>query len=260
METMKITDINGKVSLGNAIPMPYLGLGVYQMEEGEEVVNAVSQAITAGYRLIDTAAAYDNEAGVGKAIRESPVAREEMFVTSKVWNTDQGYENTLKAFDRSLRKLNFDYLDLYLIHWPVKDKYKETWGAIETLYIDGRIKAIGVSNFLQHHLQDLMSDAKIFPMVNQVEFHPYLVQQDLLDFCRDNDIQVQAWSPLMKGNFNKIEGLRMISDKYGKSPSKIVLRWDLQKMWRPSQNPQTRNTSDPTLRFLILNFQRRIWS
>jgi diketogulonate reductase-like aldo/keto reductase len=226
---MEITDINGRVTLGNATTMPYFGLGLYQMEEGEEVFNAVTQAIAQGYRLFDTAAAYDNEAGVGKAIRESPVAREEIFVTSKVWNSDHGYENTLKAFDRSIRKMKLDYLDLYLIHWPVKKKYKETWRAIETLYMEGRIKAIGVSNFLEHHLEDLMTEAKIFPMVNQVEFHPYLVQPDLLHFCRENDIQVEAWSPLMQGNVTDIAELKEIADKYEKKPSQVTLRWDLQK-------------------------------
>jgi methylglyoxal/glyoxal reductase len=226
---MEITDINGRVTLGNATAMPYFGLGVYQIEEGEEVFNAVTQAIAAGYRLFDTAAAYDNEAGVGRAIRESPVAREEIFVTSKVWNTDHGYENTLKAFDRSIRKMKFDYLDLYLIHWPVKGKYMDTWRAIETLYLEGRIKAIGVSNFLVHHLEDLMAEAKIFPMVNQVEFHPYLVQPELLHFCRENDIQVEAYSPLMQGNVSDVGELQAIADKYGKNPSQVTLRWDLQK-------------------------------
>ena len=226
---MEIKDINGSVTLSNATRMPYLGLGVYQMEEGEEVYNAVSQAIANGYRLIDTAAAYDNEAGVGRAVRESPVARDEVFVTSKVWNTEQGFQNTLKAFDRSIRTMKFDYLDLYLIHWPVKGKYKDTWKALETLYTEGRIKAIGVSNFLTHHLEDLMADAKIYPMVNQVEFHPHLIQPDLLDFCRKNDIQVQAWSPLMRGKVKDEKTLKKIGEKYGKSPAQIVLRWDLQK-------------------------------
>lgn len=226
---MEITDINGSVPLGNATAMPYFGLGVYQIEEGEEIFNAVSQAIAAGYRLFDTAAAYDNEAGVGRAIRESPVAREDVFITSKVWNTDQGFENTLKAFDRSIRKMKFDYLDLYLIHWPVKGKYKDTWRAIETLYVEGRIKAIGVSNFLQHHLEDLMAEAKIYPMVNQVEFHPYLVQPELHAFCKENDIQIEAYSPLMQGNVNEIKELQEIATNYGKKPSHVVLRWDLQK-------------------------------
>jgi diketogulonate reductase-like aldo/keto reductase len=226
---MKITDLSGKVALANGSMMPYFGLGVFEMDTGAEVINAVNYALTTGYRLIDTAAAYDNEAGVGKAVRESPLGREEIFITSKIWNTDQGYEETFKAFDRSLKKMKIDYLDLYLIHWPVKEKYKDTWKAMEILYKQDRIRAIGVSNFLQHHLEDLMASTEIYPMVNQVEFHPRLVQQDLIDFCNKNNIQLEAWSPIMKGKVNNVREIRTIADKYGKSPVQVVLRWDLQK-------------------------------
>ncbi|MBS3742386.1 MAG: aldo/keto reductase, partial [Candidatus Cloacimonetes bacterium] len=189
----------------------------------------VHRALETGYRLIDTASVYGNEEGVGKAVRESDLPREEVFVTSKVWNTDQGYERTLKAFDKSMNRLGLDYLDLYLIHWPVSDLYKDTWKALEKLYNEGRIRAIGVSNFLIHHLKDLMEDAEITPMVNQVEFHPHLVQQELHDFCQKNQIQSEAWAPLMRGKVNEIPLLKGLAEKYEKTPAQIVLRWDLQK-------------------------------
>lgn len=224
-----ITDLQGTFRLHNGVEMPYFGLGVYEANEGEMVQNAVGWALEAGYRHIDTASAYGNEAGVGKAIRNSGLARDSVFVTSKVWNTDQGYESTLAAFDRSLGRLGLDYLDLYLVHWPVAGKYKETWRALEKLYSDGRIRAIGVSNFLRHHLQDLLQSAGIVPMVNQMEFHPWLVQQDLLEYCRDKDIQYEAWSPLMKGAVAQVPDLRDLALKYGKTEAQIVLRWDLQK-------------------------------
>lgn len=226
---MKITDIKGYFRLNNGVEMPYLGLGVFEMVEGEEVINAVKYALDAGYRHIDTAALYLNERGVGKAINQSPLKREEVFATSKVWNSEQGYESTLKAFDQSLKNLGFDYLDLYLIHWPVKGKYKDTWRALEYLYKQGRIRAIGVSNFLKHHLEDLLQSVEIIPMVNQVEFHPYLIQQELLDYCKEKQIQYEAWSPLMKGEIFSVDIVNQIADKYGKTPAQVVLRWDLQK-------------------------------
>jgi len=208
--------------------MPYLGLGVWKAEDGEEVINAVKWAIEAGYRHIDTAKAYDNEEGVGTGIKQSGVPREELFLTSKLWNSDQGYESTLKAFDATLKRLDTDYLDLYLIHWPVEGKYKDTWRAMEKLYKDGKIKAIGVSNFLEHQLKDLMQDAEITPMVDQLEFHPWLVQEDLQEFCAAHNIQYEAWSPLMQGKAFKNETLKKLAEKYDKSPAHIVLRWDLQ--------------------------------
>jgi len=226
---MNITDLQGTVTLSNQVEMPYFGLGVYQSEEGEEVMNAVKWAIEAGYRHVDTAALYRNEKGVGQAIRESGIDRKEIFVTSKVWNSDQGYDQTLKAFDTSLNKLGFDYLDLYLVHWPVSGKYKDTWKAIEKLYKDGKVRAIGVSNFMQHHLEDLMQDAEIMPMVNQVEFHPRLVQQELVDFCLKNNIRHEAWSPLMQGKVLDLPEIKAIAEKYGKSTAQVILRWDLQK-------------------------------
>jgi diketogulonate reductase-like aldo/keto reductase len=224
-----ITDIKGKFKLHNDVEIPYLGLGVYLSKDGSEVENAVNWAFDAGYRHIDTASAYKNEAGVGKAIRESCISREEIFVTTKVWNTDQGYDTTLKAFDESMNKLGLNSIDLYLVHWPVKGKYKETWRALEELYASGRVRAIGVSNFLQHHLEDLLSSAKVVPMVNQMEFHPWLVQQRLLDFCVQNNIRYQAWSPLMQGRITDVAEIKLLAHKYGKTPVQLVLRWNLQK-------------------------------
>ncbi|MGQ8337152.1 aldo/keto reductase [Sunxiuqinia sp. A32] len=221
--------IDSKVTLNNGTKMPWLGLGVFRSREGDEVVNAVKYALNIGYRSIDTAAIYQNERGVGKGIKESGIPREDIFLTSKVWNSDQGYQTTLEAFEKSLEKLQTDYLDLYLIHWPKGEKSIETWQALEELYLKGKIKAIGVSNFLIHQLTDLQKQASIKPMVNQVEFHPELVQPELLEFCKKEQIQVEAWSPIMKGKVNDIPVLKALAAKYQKSPVQIVLRWDIQK-------------------------------
>ncbi|NLU90951.1 aldo/keto reductase [Chitinophaga sp. Ak27] len=226
---MDITNLNGTVGLSNGVEMPYLGLGVFKTKEGKEVVDAVTYALDAGYRHIDTAAIYGNEEGVGAAIAQHVVNRKDIFLTTKVWNSDQGYDSTLKAFDASLGRLKTDYLDLYLVHWPVKGKYKETWRALEQLYAEGRVKAIGVSNFLQHHLEDLFQTAKVRPMVNQLEFHPYLVQQRLLDFCQQHQIQFEAWSPLMQGKAFEVPLLQELAVKYDVSVAQLILRWDLQK-------------------------------
>ena len=198
-------------------------------KDGQEVINAVKWAVEAGYRHIDTASVYKNEEGVGEAVKQCEVDRKDLFVVSKVWNSDQGYDSTLRAFDASLERLNLDYLDLYLIHWPVAGRYKKTWQAMEKLYADGRVKAIGVSNFLQHHLEDLLREATVVPMVNQMEFHPFLVQQDLIDFCNKNTIQYEAWSPMMQGKIFDMDEFKQLAEKYHKSIAQIVLRWDLQK-------------------------------
>ncbi|MGB5172686.1 MAG: aldo/keto reductase [Eudoraea sp.] len=224
-----ITDIKGTFTLNNGIEMPYFGLGVYLSKDGQEVVNAVKWALDCGYRHIDTASIYKNETGVGKGIKESNVLREEVFVVSKVWNSDQGYETTLRAFEATLDRLGLEYLDLYLIHWPVSGKYKDTWRALEYLYEQKLVRSIGVSNFMEHHLVDLMEESSIVPMVNQMEFHPFLAQQSLLDFCVKNQIQYEAWSPMMQGNIFTIEEFKELSKKYKKSIAQIVLRWDLQK-------------------------------
>ncbi|MEC3964010.1 aldo/keto reductase [Flagellimonas halotolerans] len=225
----RITDLQGSFELHNGVQMPYFGLGVYQSEDGSEVINAVKVALNHGYRHIDTAAIYYNEEGVGTGIRESNVDRKDVFLTSKVWNTDQGYDATLKAFEASLERLGTDYLDLYLIHWPKGEISKQTWKALEKLYKEKRVRAIGVSNFLRHHLEDLLSSVEIVPMVNQMEFHPYLVQQDLVDFCDSKGIQYEAWSPLMQGNIFDLDIMKDLASKYNKTIAQIVLRWDLQK-------------------------------
>jgi diketogulonate reductase-like aldo/keto reductase len=226
---INITDIKGTVKLNNGVDMPYLGLGVFNSNEGREVKEAIHIALHNGYRLIDTAKLYGNEIGVGEAVRTTDVPRKKIFVTSKVWNNDQGYDKTLKAFDSTMKRLALDYLDLYLIHWPVKGKYKETWKALEEIYRAGLVRAIGVSNFMQHHLEDLLKDATVVPALNQIEFHPYLTQPTLLDYCQSKGIWVQAWSPLMQGGVFNIPELKELADKYGKTVPQIVLRWNLQK-------------------------------
>jgi diketogulonate reductase-like aldo/keto reductase len=227
-----IKNLQSTTILHNGIKMPWFGIGVFKVEEGPELVNAVKAAIKHGYRSIDTAAIYGNEEGVGQAIREgiqdTGISRENLFVTSKVWNDDLGYESTISAYETSLNKLGLDYLDLYLIHWPVEGKYKEAWRALETLYKEGRVKAIGVSNFQAHHLEELMKNAEVKPMVNQVEYHPRLTQKEIQSFCNNNGIQLGAWSPLMQGHLLDNEVLQEIADKYEKSVAQIILRWDLQ--------------------------------
>nr|WP_141334954.1 aldo/keto reductase [Paenibacillus sp. tmac-D7] len=225
-------NLQDTTTLHNGIRMPWLGIGVFKVEEGAELVHAVKSAIQHGYRSIDTAAIYENERSVGQGIheglQEAHLSREDLFVTSKVWNADLGYESTLAAYEASLNKLGLAYLDLYLIHWPVQGKYKEAWRALETLYKEGRVKAIGVSNFQIHHLEDLMKEAEIKPMVNQVEFHPLLTQKELLEFCKKQNIQLEAWSPLRQGQLLDHPVLKEIAEKHGKSVAQVILRWDLQ--------------------------------
>lgn len=219
---------SGGPTLNDGVTMPWLGLGVYKTKDGEEVIHAVKTAVELGYRSIDTAAGYNNEDGVGQAIRECGVARDELFITTKVRNPDQGYESTLKAFEVSRRKLGLDYIDLYLIHWPVAGKYRETWKALIHLQKEGLIKSIGVSNFQIHHLKDIIEDTGVVPVVNQVEFHPLLTQRELLKYANEQGIQLEAWSPLMQGNLD-LPLLQELAEKYGKTPAQIVLRWDLQQ-------------------------------
>lgn len=214
--------------LNNGLEMPWLGFGVFKVPDGEVVEYAIGQALKTGYRSLDTAAFYRNERGVGKAMRESGVPREEIFLTTKVWNDDQRAYRTMAAFEESLEQLGTDYVDLYLIHWPVKGCYKETWKVLEEIYRSGRARAIGVSNFLVHQLEDLLSDAEIVPAVNQVEFHPRLIQPDLLKFCREHGIQLEAWSPLAQGQIIAEPRVQELAAKYQKTPAQIVLRWDLQ--------------------------------
>ncbi|HDR6264182.1 TPA: aldo/keto reductase [Bacillus cereus] len=225
-------NLQSKAVLNNGVEMPWFGLGVFKVEEGPKLVEAVKSAIKAGYRSIDTAAIYGNEKAVGEGIRAgieaTGIAREELFITSKVWNADQGYETTIAAYEESLKKLGLDYLDLYLVHWPSEGKYKDTWRALETLYKEKRVRAIGVSNFQIHHLQDVMKDAEIKPMINQVEYHPRLTQKELQAFCKEQGIQMEAWSPLMQGQLLDNETLQEIAEKHGKTTAQVILRWDLQ--------------------------------
>lgn len=223
-------DLQSTTTLHNGVKMPWLGLGVFKVQDGEEVVNSVKAALEVGYRSIDTAAVYGNEEGVGKAIAESNVPREELFITTKVWNANHGYESTLAAFDESIRKLGLDYLDLYLVHWPLpsQGKYVETWRALEKLYKDGRVRAIGVSNFKIHHLEDIIANCEITPMVNQVEYHPRFNQSELHEFCKKHKIQLEAWSPLMQGGLLDEPVLVEIANKYNKSTAQIIIRWDVQ--------------------------------
>ncbi|WP_423798459.1 aldo/keto reductase [Neobacillus sp. SAB-20_R2A] len=229
---MTVKNLKATTTLNNGVQMPWFGIGVFKVEEGPELVEAVKTAIKHGYRSIDTAAIYGNEEGVGQGIREgmkeAGISREELFVTSKVWNADLGYDSTIAAYEKSLNKLGLEYLDLFLIHWPVEGKYKESWKALETLYKEGRVKAIGVSNFQIHHLENLIKDAEVIPMVNQVEFHPRLTQKELQAFCMEHGIQLEAWSPLMQGQLLDNQVLQEIADKYNKSVAQVILRWDIQ--------------------------------
>ena len=227
-----IHSLTDKVTFNNGTEIPGLGLGVFQIPD-EDTAEVVSRGISNGYRLIDTAQIYGNETGTGSGIKKGLAAtglsREDLFVTSKVWNDHLTYAETISAFEETLDRLALDYLDLYLIHWPGKDAFKEAWQALEDLYAAGKIKAIGVSNFEIHHLEELLAFAKVVPVVNQVELHPKLSQQALRDFCKTHDIKVQAWSPLMQGKLLADLTIKTIAEKHQKTPAQIILRWDIQQ-------------------------------
>ncbi|MEV5776519.1 aldo/keto reductase [Streptomyces antimycoticus] len=217
------------LTLHTGLEIPQLGFGVFQVEDAQ-TTDAVLSAIEAGYRSIDTAAIYGNEAGVGRALATSGVPREELFLTTKLWNADQGYDSTLAAFDASVAKLGTDYVDLYLIHWPTpaRDLYLDTWRALEKLLADGRTRAIGVSNFQPAHLQRLLDHSGVVPVINQVELHPYLQQGQLRDFHAQHTIATEAWSPLAQGALLQDPALAAIAQRHGKTPAQVVLRWHLQ--------------------------------
>lgn len=218
------------VKLRNGIDMPNIGFGT-SLIEGEECVSNIRQALQAGYRHIDTASVYKNESYIGKAIKESNLPREEIFVTSKVWKDSMGYENTIKSFNNSLQDLGLDYIDLFLIHWPRNNDEKlniDTWKALEDLYKQKKVRAIGLSNFLKHHLEIILNNCEIVPMVDQLEFHPGLTRKETLEFCKENDIVVEAWAPLGKGKMLQNEDLVRIANKYNKSVAQICIKWCLQ--------------------------------
>ncbi len=215
------------VKLSNGVDVPILGFGTARIENGSQTFESVSYALEVGYRHIDTAKLYKNEESVGEAINKSGINREEIFLTTKVWDSDRGYDNTLKAFETSLKKLNTDYIDLYLIHWP-NDLNVETWKALERIYKEKKVRAIGVSNFKEHHLEEIFKNCEITPMINQVEFHPELTQPELYEFCNSRNIVLEAWSPLMKGKIFFIDLLKELSEIYNKTIPQIVLRWNIQ--------------------------------
>lgn len=223
-----IEHISDCVVLANGVHMPWLGLGVSEIPDGEPVIKSVCRALEAGYRSIDTATIYGNERGVGRALRECGIPREEVFLTTKVWNSDQRAGRVLEAFGESLERLGVMYVDLYLVHWPVKEKYKDTWKVVEQIYRLGGARAIGVSNFLVHHLVDLLETAEIAPMVNQVEYNPWLRQPELHQFCIKKQIQMEAWSPLGQGKILTNPTIIDIANQYNKTPAQMLIRWDLQ--------------------------------
>ncbi len=216
------------VQLNNGIEMPRLGLGLYAPGEKNEVRRAVVLGIETGYRLLDTASVYENEEEVGQGVKDSGLPREELFITSKVYNHEQGFQSTLAAFERSLNKLQTDYLDLYLIHWPVREHRKETWLALEKLYQEKRVRAIGVSNYYVPHLEELFSYATVVPAVNQFEMSPFLYFPELLAYCKEKGIQPEGYSPLVRGKEKDNETLTKIAEKTGKSPFQVLIRWALQ--------------------------------
>jgi diketogulonate reductase-like aldo/keto reductase len=221
-------NIKSKLKLNNNTEIPVFGLGVYQAETGEETQNAVMNALEAGYRHFDTAKIYRNEDDVGIAVRNSSIPRQELFITTKLWNSDHGYNSTINACENSLKKLGLDYLDLYLIHWPVPGLRNETWTAMEKLYNDGKCRAIGVSNYMVRHLEELFGFCNVPPAVNQVEFSPFLYQKELLQFCRTKGIEIEAYSPLTKGLKLDDPTLGKIASRYGKSTAQILIRWCLE--------------------------------
>jgi len=232
--------MNELFTFHNGVTIPKIGFGTWQIPDGEPVRNAVLEALKTGFRSLDTAAIYQNETGVGEAIRASGLPRSDVFLTTKVWNADQGYESTLRAFDASLSRLQVDHVDLYLIHWPAvnlfpdhKAKNLETWRAMERLYRDGRVRAIGICNFLPHHLEPLYEAAEIKPMVDQVELHPGNPADDVVAWCNPRGILVQAWSPMMRGKVFDIPLLADIAAKHGRTVPQVVLRWILDKGVHP---------------------------
>jgi diketogulonate reductase-like aldo/keto reductase len=225
---MQIDRIDTTVRLNNGVEMPMLGLGTWQTAEGEEAVSSVRWALEAGYRHIDTAAVYGNERGVGQAIRESGIPRDQIFVTTKVWNDALRAGRVEQAMLESLERLGLDHVDLYLIHWPVAGKFLEAWRTCERLHEEGLARAIGLSNFLQHHIQPVLDACEVMPAVDQVELHPHMQLPDLRRFCASHGIVVEAWSPIMRGEVLEVPELVEIGQRHGKNAVQVTLRWELQ--------------------------------
>lgn len=246
----------------NGVEIPVIGFGTWQIPDGDETIQSVLEAMRCGYTHIDTASAYYNETGVGIAIHNCGLPREQMFITTKLWNTEQGYDETLESFDQSMKKLGLDYLDLYLVHWPETYIYAneypqrmwDTWRVFEELYKEGKIRAIGVSNFLEHHIKKLMEKGTVLPMVNQLEIHPGYNQEEIVTYCHQNGIVVESWSPLACGRlFNGDSSLKDFAHKYGKSIAQIALRWHLQNGLLPL--PKSTNASRIAENINIFDFR-----
>ncbi|MDB5164031.1 MAG: putative reductase [Candidatus Saccharibacteria bacterium] len=217
-------------TLNNGLVIPAIGFGTWQILLNGKAKNAVAEALKAGYRLIDTAKIYGNEKGVGQAIRESGIPREEIFLTTKLWNSDQGYDSAIDAFDDSLARLGFSYIDLYLIHWPATERRHDAWRALQDIYKVGRAKAIGVSNYMVEHLEEVLGESEVVPAVNQIEFHPFVYrrQQPILAFCKAHNIVVEAYSPLARGSHLNHPSITEVAKKVGKSNAQVMLRWAIQ--------------------------------
>ena len=225
--TMQV-DINSKLKLNNGIEIPRLGLGTYNITRKKDVDRAIHSALEAGYRLIDTAAAYYNEREIGEAIKSSTVTREEIFITTKLDNSDHGYKSTFRAFEQSLSRLDTDYVDLYLIHWPISRRRNESWKAMEELLEKGKCKAIGVSNYMINHLEDLKKNSSVLPAVNQIEFNPFVFEREVKEYCQNLGVAVEAYTPIARGRKFKHQDIKRLSDKYGKTEAQVMLRWGIQ--------------------------------
>jgi len=222
-------NLSSGLKLNNGVEIPYIGLGTFKAPEGGETYDAVKWAIETGYRHIDTAAVYKNEASVGKAVKDSGIARSDIFITTKLWNEDMRQDNQLNAIDDSLKRLGTDYVDLYLIHWPVKEKFVESWQKMEQIYKSGKARAVGISNFNIHHIESILAVSDLIPAVNQCECSPELTQTELADYCKQKGIQFQPYSPLGQGNTLKEPKITAIAEKYGRTPAQIILRWGFQR-------------------------------
>lgn len=238
--------------LSNGLKIPSIGFGTYKLGDDEKVINAVDYALKVGYRHIDTAAFYGNEEAIGKALKKSNVKRKDIFLATKLWNNCHGYENAMNAFNDSIKRLGVEYLDLYYIHWPTELNF-ETWKALEDLYYEGKVKAIGVCNFKIGHLEDLKKTARIMPMVNQVELHPGFTQKEMVKYCEENNIQLIAWSPIMRGRLLTEPLMIQLSEKYNKTITQIILRWHIQNDIIPI--PKSSNEERIKENFNIFDFE-----